>query len=98
MSKEIGEPVPQSDAPATLPADAKGYTRRLKMHMNFGPEGGAATYSIHDPAGAETPIAYQYDTRKGGVTGYSLPGVERAFKRWSDLVAYWPAFVKARAA
>lgn len=100
--KKMGEQsiaaVAKFDDPAPLPADPKGYTKRMKMHLNFGREGGAATYAIYDPDGDEMPITYQYDTRPGGITGFSLTGVEQVFASWADLAAYWPTFVKARPA
>lgn len=98
MSMQSTAPVALFDDPAPLPADPKGYTKRMKMHMNFGRGGGAATYAIHDPQGNEMPITYQYDTRKGGITGFSLPGVEQVFPCWADVAAYWPTFVKGRPA
>jgi hypothetical protein len=84
--------------PDTLPADAKGYTKRMKMHMNFGPEGGAATYEVYGPEGKEMPISYQYDTRKKGAnpTGFFIHGVDQVFKRWADLCSYWPTYIAER--
>ena len=81
------------DLPRTLPVDAKGFTRRMIIHMNFGEDGGAAKYSIHGPDDIDMPIAYQYDTRKDSAQkGFYLHGVERIFT-WPDLVAYWPEFI-----
>lgn len=50
--------------PSELPLKPEGWTKRLGMHMNFGEDGGAACYTVHDAEGRETGIAYQYDTRK----------------------------------
>jgi hypothetical protein len=85
--------------PATLPADAKGYTKHMHMHLNYGEAGGAATYSIRGPGGITMPISYQYDTRKKGAapTGFFIDGVDQVFKRWADLAAYWPTYFAERA-
>lgn len=97
MEQTNKEPI--ATLPATLPADAKGYTKHMQMHMNFGEEGGAATYAIRGPGGVKMPIHYQYDTRKkGGPTGFFIDGVEQVFKRWTDLATYWPTFISERAA
>ena len=88
-----------NDLPETLPADAKGYTKRMKMHMNFGPDGGAANYEVYGPEGEPMPITYQYDTRKKGAgpTGFFIDGVDQVFKRWADLATYWPTYIAERA-
>jgi hypothetical protein len=85
--------------PQTLPSDAKGYTKRMQIHLNFGEDGGSAKYTVHGPAGEEMPITYQYDTRKKGAapTGFFIDGVDQVFKRWADLAAYWPSYVVERA-
>lgn len=70
----------------------------MQMHMNFGPEGGAATYDIFDLSGNALPIHYQYDTRiKGAETGYFIQGVEQCFANWKALAEYWPEFIKSKA-
>lgn len=84
-----------SDLPDELPEKPEGWTREMKLHMNFGEEGGAASFRILDPEGREMPFAYQYDTRKGGLTGFALPGVDRILT-WADLRAEWPAFVERK--
>lgn len=88
----------QVNLPDTLPSDPKGFTQRMKMHLNFGRDGGAAVYSIHDPHGIELPITYQYDSRKkgGGPTGLFIDGVDRCFTKWSDLAAYWPEYINSK--
>ena len=87
------------ELPATLPADASGYTKSLIVHMNFGDDGGAARYSIHGPGGADTPITYQYDTRKEATVpkGFFIEGVDHAFNSWADLANYWPTYIAERA-
>ena len=80
--------------PEELPEKPTGWTKRLSMHMNFGSDGGAASYTIKDETGADTPIGYQYDTRKGGLTGFFLPGVEGVMT-WAELRAKWPEWLEA---
>ena len=86
--------------PQELPVDATGFTRRLVMHMNYGSDGGAATYTIHGPGGIDMPVTYQYDARKkaGAPTGFFIDGVDECFKRWTDLAVYWPTYIAERAA
>ena len=79
--------------PSELPERPIGWTRTLKLHMNFGRKGGAASYRILDAEGRETPIEFQYDTRKGGGQGFTLPGVDKAMT-WAELRARWPAWVR----
>lgn len=50
--------------PSELPVKPEGWTRRMSMHLNYGRDGGAAVFSIHDEQGRATCIVYQYDTRK----------------------------------
>lgn len=65
------------------------------MHMNFGSAGGAATYEIRDPDGKPTGITYQYDTREGGLPGFTLDGIEEVMT-WVRLREVWPAWVAAK--
>jgi hypothetical protein len=67
----------------------------MTLHLSFGRGKGAATYKVHDPAGHEMPIGFQYDTRKGGLTGFTLPGRDGVLT-WPELVAYWPEFLKTK--
>lgn len=67
----------------------------MLMHMNFGSKGGAATYEIFDNAGHKMSIGYQYDTCKGGLTGFSLEDVKGVMS-WKELVAAWPAWIAER--
>ena len=67
-----------------LPEKPEGFTRRLVMHLNFGSAGGAATYSVHDRDGNPMPFGYQYDTRKEGLTGFTVPGVSSVMT-WAQL-------------
>ena len=78
-----------------LPEHPTGWTKRMSMHMNFGPDGGAASYTIKDDTGADTPIGYQYDTRALGLTGFTLPGVEGVMT-WPQLRAKWPEWMEAQ--
>lgn len=76
-----------------LPEKPEGWTRRMLCHMNFGGDGGAATFEIIDTGGNTTPIGYQYDTRKNGLTGYTLPNVEGVMTR-AELRDRWPEWNK----
>lgn len=89
--------------PDSLDPAGKGYTRRMALHLNFGEDGGAATFRIHDPEGRPLPITYQYDTRKPTAkvvpypTGFAIDGFyppdggdRPVFIRWSDVAAVWP--------
>jgi hypothetical protein len=89
----------QQGLPATLPPDGAGLTRRLVTHLNFGQAGGAACYEVYDASGSRLPISYQYDTRKEPAlrTGFFIAGIDECFKRYADLVAYWPEYMKAQA-
>lgn len=86
----------QIHVPETLPAQPDGFTKHLQMHMNFGKGRGGATYSIKDAEGRLMPFGYQYDTRKGGLTGLTLSGRDGVMT-WAELVAYWPEYLKKRA-
>jgi hypothetical protein len=78
-----------------LPEKPTGWTKRLIMHLNFGRDGGAANYHILDPDGNEMPFGYQYDTRKDGLTGFTLPNVESVMT-WAELREKWPDWIKTR--
>lgn len=77
-----------------LPESPAGWSRRMTLHLNYGSDGGAATFDIYDPDDKKTPIGYQYDTRKGGLTGFTLPGVEGVMT-WPELRAKWPEWKAA---
>lgn len=81
--------------PQALPEKPQGWTKQMLMHMNFGEDGGAATYEICDPDGNKAPFGYQYDTRKGGLTGFTLPGIEGVMT-WAQLRAKWPEWRSAQ--
>jgi hypothetical protein len=81
--------------PASLPPKPEGFTRHLHMHMNFGRGKGVGLYSVLDPEGRLMPFAYQYDTRKGGLTGFTVEGRDDALT-WEQLVAYWPQYLQSK--
>jgi hypothetical protein len=85
------------DLPAILPEVPTGWTKHLAMHLNFGSKGGAASYTIKDPAEKEMPIGYHYDTRKGGETGFSLPDVG-PLMNWKQLREMWPTWLEKQKA
>ena len=78
-----------------LPEKPTGWTRRMTLHMNYGSAGGAATFTIHDPEGNLAEFGYQYDTRPGGLTGFTLDGIN-AVMTWDQLRVAWPAWVAKR--
>lgn len=86
---------PVSALPAELPEKPEGWTKHMQMHMNFGRDGGCASYTIKDERHLKMPIGYQYDTRKGGLTGFTLPDVDGVMS-WNELRAAWPDWLKAR--
>lgn len=82
--------------PDALPEHPEGWTRRLGIHLNFGGGKGGASYAIHNEAGEQIEhLAYQYDTRKDGYSGFTLPDVERALT-WAELREEWPKFLERR--
>jgi hypothetical protein len=76
--------------PVVLPEKPEGFTQKMTLHLNFGSEGGAATYDIFDPEGRKMPFGKQYDTRKGGLTGFTVAGVEGVMN-WAELRAHYAA-------
>jgi hypothetical protein len=54
-----------------LPEKPTGYTKRLEIHYNFGSKGGMGVYRVFAPGGAHMPFGMQYDTRKGGLNGFT---------------------------
>jgi hypothetical protein len=64
------------------------------MHINFGGDGGMASYDCFYPDGSIAPFKWQYDTRKGGLTGFFLPNIEGVMS-WSELVFKWQNFVNS---
>jgi hypothetical protein len=74
--------------PSELPEKPDGWTKRMEQHLNFGREGGVGLYSIHDADGNRTPIGWQYDTRKGGLTGFTMRDVEGVMT-WAELRVKW---------
>lgn len=75
-----------------LPKEPKGWTRRMTLHLNYGRDGGVGAYEVRDEAGELTPITYHYDTRKGGQTGFALPGIE-PLMTWTELRDMWPVWL-----
>ena len=80
--------------PKELPKKPVGWTRKMTLHMNFGSEGGAGTFDVFDPDGHMVEFGYQYDTRKDGLTGFSLPDIEGVLT-WTQLRAKWPEWIKS---
>lgn len=80
-----------------LPEKPEGFTRRMTMHLNFGSEGGLGTYECFYPNGDKAEFWYQYDTRKGGLTGFCLPGDDERAMTWAELREELPKWKAARA-
>jgi hypothetical protein len=78
--------------PDELPENPKGWTQELIVHLNFGGAGGSASYKIVMPDKTVTPIFYEYDTRKGGSKGFSLPGI-KSLMSWKELRSIWPTWI-----
>lgn len=78
--------------PKELPESPKGWTQSLIMHMNYGFEGGSATYRLKDETGREMPIIYGYDTREPAVSGFKLKG-SNDILTWREVRAKWPAWL-----
>ena len=90
----------KTDLPNELPANPVGWTRKMKLHINFGEGkkgGGLGNYDIFDAEGNKTPIGYQYDTRIGGLTGFYLPDIPEPMS-WKALRSEWPRFLQRRLA
>lgn len=81
--------------PDALPEKPEGWKQKMLMHMNFGSDGGAATFELFDSAGRKMPIGKQYDTRKGGLSGFTLDGIDGALT-WKQLREAWPAWIASK--
>lgn len=73
-----------------LPAKPRKWKRRMVVHLNFGRDGGSAIFAVLDPDGAEMPFGFQYDTRKGGLTGFTIPADRGGVLSWPALRERWP--------
>lgn len=78
--------------PVLLPERPEGWSRKMNLHMNFGPDGGMGVYDVFDPEGNKAPFGYQYDTRKGGLTGFFCEGVKGVLS-WAELREHYTALV-----
>lgn len=93
---------PEIIRPATLPKRPTGWRKHLSVHLNYGPKGGSATYTLHDEQGRRVEgIAFGYDTRKPYPwRGFVLTlgtGKPQRFRRWDELrVAYAAARARGR--
>jgi len=72
-----------------LPEKPEGFTRRMNMHMSFG-DGGVGSYTVFMPNGEPAPFGYQYDTRPGGKTGFTVNG-EKDPMTWAQLRLHFAA-------
>ncbi len=78
--------------PSELPFKPTGFTKKMNMHLNFGSDGGMGTYECFYPDGTIAPFRWQYDTRKGGLTGFLLPEIAGVMS-WAELVFKWQEYV-----
>lgn len=79
---------------AELPEEPTGWTKRMEMHLNYGRDGGAATYSIFDEQGRRTNIGYAYDTRGEGESGFFVNG--SGLMPWSELRTRYAELMKPK--
>lgn len=68
-----------------LPEKPTGWTKRMHTHINYGRDGGAATYNIFDEKGRLTNIGYACDTRGEGESGFFVNG--SGLMSWHELRA-----------
>lgn len=83
-------PVRMSELPETLPASPEGYTKTMKLHLNFGDGKGAGFYRCFDPAGKIQPFEWFYNSKKK-INGFALPGVDEplTWKQMSEIYPEW---------
>lgn len=72
-----------------LPANPNGfYLREPVMHTTFEDGNSAGKYALVDLNGQPMPFGYEFDTRKGGLTGFTVQGVEDTMT-WDQLSQYF---------
>lgn len=81
--------------PAELPEKPEGWKRRQNLHMKV-QGGGIGIYTVYDPSGRSMPFGYQYDTSKGGLTGFTLPDIDGVMG-WTELRREWPKYLERTA-
>ena len=95
----VEQPIKQFHVPEKLPAYPTNWTRTLSARWVDTEDAGvevAAIYKMVDGERFNTPILYQYDHRVPQVfqTGYAILNTGKVFTYWSDLVAYWPEYLR----
>jgi hypothetical protein len=83
-------PKPESIWLDQLPVEPTGWTRRMRLHLNFGSAGGSATFDIYNEKGQKVErIGNGYDTRdagKGRSAGFFLlDGPRTGYLTWDEL-------------
>lgn len=82
--------------PKELPANLGHWQRMTSARWFEDAEEVAAIYRLIDDDGYVTPITYQFDRRHKQYfkTGYGFIDDKNVFEKWSDVVAYWPTYLK----
>lgn len=71
-----------------LPETQNGYSREVVTHTTFKDGHSAGVYTIRDPEGRPMPFGFQFNTRKNGLTGFTVPGIESVMS-WTQLRRYY---------
>jgi hypothetical protein len=78
--------------PVELPEKPTGWTRQLRMHLNFGGGKGSGVYSIHDELGRRVEgISFGYNSREG-TRGFILDAQPETHLTWSELRERYATF------
>lgn len=72
--------------PEQLDPTAKGYTKRMVAHFNFGRGKGAASYEIRDAEGRLLPVTYSYGAG-GKESWFQLGEVQGT---WQEILRAYP--------
>ncbi len=78
---------------ANLPETPEGWTKRMACHLNFGSEGGSASYDVFDAEGRRMPFGWGYDSREGGGRGFYVPHRD-GYLTWDEVRAHYRALAE----
>jgi hypothetical protein len=81
------------NALADMPEKPEGWIRSMVYHMNFGREGGLASYEVFDADGRKVPFRWGYDTREGGGRGFYIPSRE-GYHTWQQVREHYRALAQ----
>ena len=73
-----------------LPEKPEGWTQKMTLHLNFGDDGGFASYEVFDAEGRKVPFGWGYDTRKGGGRGFYVPHRD-GYLTWEEVREHYRA-------